>query len=231
MSIEKNITIAENLARKMNTVAHKWEHADIVRNDVLFMANDLGLDDNDKQLLEIAALMHDVGLDYCDDRAVHPSKSVDIFTEAFKDQPFTEKDQETIKFLILHHDKYSKAVELHPDEKTLTMLRVLIDADTLELLGSRGYERAVETALSRGLPDYDQDNPSGITTGYTSQDFDKRFLQKKEGEVIYAIEPTLVGQLNFQISCADLLFTDWAKNKSVDGIIYLKNKIVSIIGK
>ena len=49
MSTDKNITIAESLARKMNTVAHKWEHADIVRNDVLSMANDLGLDDNDKQ--------------------------------------------------------------------------------------------------------------------------------------------------------------------------------------
>lgn len=229
--MKTDVMIAEDLARKMNTVAHKWEHADIVRNDVISMACDLDLDSKDKHLLEIAALMHDVGLDYCDDRATHSEKSVGIFTKAYRDQQFPENDRATIEFLIMHHDKYAKAVELHPDEKKMIMLRILIDADTLELLGPRGFERAKETAISRGWPDFDKDNPRGTTAGFSSTDFDKRFLQKREGKVIYATEPTLVGQLNFQISCADLLFTEWAKNKSVNGVAYLKDKIASLVKK
>lgn len=228
-SAKQNVALAEDLARKMNTVAHKWEHADTVRNDAVSMAIDLGLDVNAKYLLEIAALMHDVGLDYCEDRTTHSSKSVDVFTETFRDRPLTEKDGEAVKFLIMYHDKYSKAAELHPDEKLLIMLRILIDADTLELLGQRGYDRAIETAQSRGWPDYDYNNPKGETFGFSSDDFDKRFKLKREGKVDFATEPSLVGQLNFQISCTDLLFTDWAKSKAFCGVKFLKEKIKNII--
>jgi HD superfamily phosphodiesterase len=226
----KAIKLSEDFAKKMNTVAHHFNHADQVRNEAVSIGLKEGLDSNDLFLLEIAALWHDVGLDYVKDRKDHPQKSSDMFLEAFdNNEVFTALEKNDITFLLLFHDKYSEAKMKCSDERVLKMLRILIDADTLELLGEIGFQRAVETQKDRNWSVFDPNNPKGETYEYSSKDFDKRFKLKKENKVLTGIEPTLVGQLNFQISCADLLYTASAKTKSIPGVKFLKDKIQEII--
>ncbi len=226
----KAIKISEDIAKRMNTVAHHFDHADQVRRDTVSLAVEEGLQDKEVFLVELAALWHDIGLDYVDDRSSHPQKSSDMFLDTFNDNKiFTVQEKSKMSILLLFHDKYSEAKQITKDKKLLQMLRILIDADTLELLGERGFQRAKETQEDRNWSLFDHKNPQGETYNYTSKDFDKRFKLKREGKISTATEPTLVGQLNFQISCADLLFTDSAKEKGKAGTIFLKDKIREII--
>jgi len=228
-SEEQAIRRSEDRARQMNTVAHHYDHADQVRQDASAIAKSEGLDDRDVFLLAIAALWHDIGLNDVEDRDQHPEKSVAMFGQTFPgSDEFSEPEKADLTFLIQYHDKYSQAAAA-TTPRLLKMLRILIDADTLELLGERGYERAVETAAARQWPKYDSADPRGETYGLSASQFDARFARKKAGKIKDAIEPTLVGQLNFQISCAAWLFTAAAKLKGQNGAQFLKDKIADII--
>jgi len=229
--VENVIAKLERLSRRMNTVAHHYGHADQVRKDAIAIAKDEGLDDREVFMVEVAALWHDIGLDYVNDRSEHPDKASEMFLDEFGDSgEFTNSEKETIRFLLKYHDKYLEASKATTDGKLLKMLRVLIDADTLELLGRRGYERAVETAESKNWAEYNPLNPLGETCGFGPRQFDERFISKKKGEITDVIEPSLVGQLNFQISCGELLYTRLAKSKGAKGVDYLKEKIVELVG-
>lgn len=221
---------SEKFAKKMGTVAHYYDHANQVRIDAAFLGREEGLNDREVFLLKVAALWHDVGLDYVDVRSNHPDKAVGMFLGEFDDESdLTDDEKKVVCLLIKYHDNYKEANKITGDEKMLKMLRILIDADTLELLGERGYTRAVDTAESRGWPKFDSDNPLGETYGFSADQFDKRFAQKRNGELEDVIEPTLVGQLNFQISCADLLHTESAKKRSREGVTYLEKKIKELV--
>lgn len=227
---EQAVKISEDLAKKMNNVAHHYDHADKVRRVTVELAKSEKLSGRDLFLIEIAALWHDIGLDYVDDRSKHPEKSGEIFLNTFSDvNIFSEQEKEAVVFLLKYHDKYQQAKSTSSNERLLKLLRILVDADTLELLGQRGYERAVETAKSRNWPEYDKEKPLGETYDFDSKQFDERFALKREGKLVNATEPTLVGQINFQISCSDLLFTDAAKRMSENGVQFLKNKIQEIV--
>lgn len=228
--LSEAVKISEQHARGMQTVAHHYDHADQVRKYAIEIASSEGLSPQDIAQVELAALWHDIGLDYVEDRYKHPEKAAELFGQTFSDEKLLNTDEkENIAFLINYHDKYKEAQSLCNNQRLLQMLRILIDADTLELLGERGYERAKETVQERNWPDYDPNNPRGETYGFSSDKFDLRFAAKRSGQLADAIEPTLIGQLNFQISCADLLFTHLAKVKGTNGVEYLKHKIENIV--
>jgi HD superfamily phosphodiesterase len=223
------IKTSEDLAKKMNTVAHHYEHADQVRRYAIEIAQDENLSPREIFLIELTALWHDIGLDYVEERSKHPEVSAQMFLETFPDiQVLTDEEKEKISFVLRYHDKYSEAQVKNANEDLLKMLRIVIDADTLELLGERGIKRAEETATDRNWPRFDPQNPLGETYNFTSKDFDERFKLKREGKIASGIEPTLVGQLNFQISCADLLFTKLAKKIGLQGVSLLKQEISEI---
>lgn len=226
---EQAVKLSENMAKKMAKVAHRYDHADRVRKTAVELAKSEKLSGRELFLVEIAALWHDIGLDYVDDRSRHPEKSAEIFLNTFLDVSiFSEQEKMTVMFLLKYHDKYQQTKLTSSDEKLLNLLRILVDADTLELLGQRGYERAVETAKLRNWPEYDKEKPLGETYGFSAKQFDERFNLKRVGKLLNATEPTLVGQINFQISCSDLLFTNAAKRISENGVQFLKNKIQEI---
>lgn len=224
------INISEDFAKKMNTVAHHYDHADRVRIEAVELGKSENLNHRDLFLLEVVALWHDIGLDYIKDRSKHPDKSADMFLKTFPDVGyFSKQEKENIIFMLKYHDKYKLAKSISTDIKLLKLLRILIDADTLELFGERGYQRALETAESRSWPKYNSNNPKGETFRLNSKQFDERFALKREGKLINVIEPSLVGQINFQISCADLLFTKAAKIKGKNAVLYLRNKLKLIV--
>jgi len=207
----KAIKIAEKLSRKMGTVAHDYKHADNVRKGAVLLAIKEGFTKRDVFLTELAGLLHDIGLDYVEDRSKHAEMSSKMFLKVFSNNNIlSNHEKNKISFLILHHDKFASAITLTSDENLLRMLRVLIDADTLELLGKNGYTRAVETAKSREWPLHGPNKHFGETTTFTT------------------IEPTLVGQLNFQASCFEMLFTESAKEKGKAGVKYIREKILEI---
>ena len=214
----------------MNTVAHHYDHADIVRKSAVELGKSEGLADRELFLLEIAGLWHDIGRDYVENQSQHAAKAASMFLDTFpREDEFSTIEKDEIVFMITYHDKYQQALDVSQNDKLLLMLRIIIDADTLELLGERGYMRAVETAETCAWPKYDEDNPYGETYGFNDKQFDERFKLKRVGKLVSVIEPTLVGQLNFQISCTELLFTEAAKSKGKDGAEYLKAKIEEIV--
>lgn len=141
------LQISEAMARKMNTVAHHYDHADRVRKNAIAIGKSENLSQRDLLLLETAALWHDIGRDYVENQKFHSDKSAEMFSITFKNTKyFTDQEKQYIEFIIKYHDKFHLAKKVCKDNKLLKMLRILMDADALELIGKIGYERAVETA-------------------------------------------------------------------------------------
>lgn len=231
--MNKAIQISEGVAKRMKATAHHYDHADRVRNWVLKIAQNESLNDESSLVLELAALWHDVGLDYVSDRGKHAIVSAQMFTEKFSSHPGISKEIiKEVGFLVEHHDKFSVLNNSKLSDNDIylyKLLRILIDADTLELLGEVGYKRGLEATKEKGWPMFDRTNPLGLTYGYSAADFTNRMQRQKSGEIKGFIEESFVGQLNFQISCADLLYTSLAKSVGEDGKNYLKKKIKEIV--
>ncbi len=224
------ISVSENLGKQLHAVAHDFGHINRVRNLVLTIAQDEGVSPRDQFLLEIAALWHDLGLEKAKDRSRHGEIASELFLREFPGQDFfTKEEKSLVCFLITFHDKARLARTSETDSRFLKMLNILTDADTLDLLGERGYERAVETTKANNWPDYHPENPKGETYEFSALEFDKRFDLKKKGLIKDAKEPTLVGQLNFQISCGDNLFTKLGKKQGLEGVNFLKAKLRDLV--
>ncbi len=230
--MDEAIKRSENIGKRLKTAAHDYDHFNRVRNWVVLIAKDEGLNERGKFLLEISALWHDMALDKVTDRSKHGEVAGEMFLHEFKGYDvFTENEKETIFFMLKYHDKARLVRNSKTDKKLLQMLNILTDADTLELLGERGYERALETARANNWPNFDTNNPKGETYGFSAKQFDERFELTKTGKIKHVKEPTLVGLLNFLISCADNLYSSKAKTVGKAGADYLKSKIDYIIGQ
>lgn len=145
--MRSSLQISEAMARKMKTVAHHYDHADRVRKNAIAIGKSENLSQRDLLLLETAALWHDIGRDYVENQKFHSDKSAEMFSNTFKNTKyFTDQEKQYIEFIIKYHDKFHHAKKICKDNKLLKMLRILMDADALELIGKIGYLRAVETA-------------------------------------------------------------------------------------
>ena len=183
-------------------------------------------------LIETASLWHDMALNEVTDRASHGEQAGELFLQTFPDDKyFNEDEKETICFILKYHDKANLVRNSESDLRLLHMLNIVTDADTIELLGERGFERAVEVVKANGWPVFNPSNPRGDTFGFSSSQFDERFLLKSKGQIDYVKEPTLVGQLNFQISCADNLKTKKGGEIGMPRAEYLRNKLDELINQ
>jgi len=175
-------------------IAHDFRHVDRVRRWALRIAKGEAV--QDLELVEAAALLHDIGLTRVEieQRGQHVQAGAEMAAGFLrKRQLFTEEETEAITDAIRCHSSPSGGGELG---------RILRDADKLDALGAVGIMRAFTSKYSK--PGYTPDDVKGDTWGMSMQGFEQRFADGK------GIGSHIVDQVNFQISFYDELHTGTA---------------------
>jgi putative nucleotidyltransferase with HDIG domain len=168
-------------------LAHDFKHVDRVRCWALQIAN--GERFGDPELVEAAALLHDVGLAQVEDRSRHAQVGAEIAARFLAERRlFADWEIGAIADAIGCHSSPSGGGKLG---------EILRDADKLDALGAVGLMRAFMSKYAK--PEYSPRNVKGDTWGLTMGEFEERFAGGK------GIGDTIVDQVNFQISfCSDL---------------------------
>jgi putative nucleotidyltransferase with HDIG domain len=176
-------------------IAHDFKHVDRVRRWALRIAEKEGLED--LELVEAAALLHDIGLAYVEveQRSQHAQVSAEIVSKFLHEQQlFTDEEIKIITDAIRWHGSPSGGGVLG---------EVLRDADKLDALGAVGIMRACTSKYAK--PEYDPHDVKSDTWGMAMAEFEKRFAEGK------GIGDYIVDQVNFQISFYGELHTETAK--------------------
>jgi putative nucleotidyltransferase with HDIG domain len=164
-------------------IGHGFKHVDRVRRWALVIARGEGF--VDLELLESAALLHDIGLAHVEQRSQHAQVGAQVAGQYLQvHNLFSETERGAIVDAVGNHNALG---DLRP---LATLVR---DADILDMLGAVGVMRAFTS--KHNLPAYDPQNVKGETWGITAREVDRRFA---EGQGIGAC---IVDQINFQASC------------------------------
>ena len=175
-------------------IAHDYKHVDRVRKHALQIAQLEGYPKLAQ--VEAVALLHDIALSHVEQRRDHGKVGAQMAEQFLTENQLFEADAiAEIVHAIRWHDSVKS------DESPL--LAILRDADMLEIFGAIGILRGLTSKAT--LPDYDLANIRGETWALTARDFDARFADGT------GIGPTIIDQLNFQISCYDNLNTATAR--------------------
>lgn len=212
MAYRKIQLVEEYVHGLMNKeTAHDFKHVDRVRNWVLRIAAQE--DFADLTTVEIAALMHDIGLGYAKKRSEHGevgAKMADLFLTKNKVLP-AKKIKDVCEAIKSH---------CHNQPVTEKLSQILRDADILDLLGAAGIMRAYSSQATK--PEYNPANIKGETWQMSASDFDQRF---KNG---IGIGDYIIDHLNFQISCYDNMSTPTAKKLAKPLIGLMKKFIIQL---
>ena len=196
MNNNKKIQQVEDYVKTvMNAEAgHNFSHVDRVRNWALQIAKSEGF--KDLEIAEISALMHDIGLSQVKERIAHGEAGASMAKKFLAEKKLLtpEKIGEVCNAIRFHNKNR---------EGEGRLLKILRDADTIDLSGAIGIMRALLYASLKS--EYDPDNIKGETWKMTARDFNKRFDNG------IGIGDFIIDQLNFQISCYDNLSTKTAK--------------------
>jgi uncharacterized protein len=189
-------------------LAHGYKHVDRVRRWALRIAAEEGYDE--LPIVEAAALLHDVGLAYLgpgEARGRHGAAGAEAAARYLQEEGlFSKAERGAIVEAVGCHNVLGCGGEL---------AAILRDADMLDALGAVGVMRAFTSKYA--LPEYDPGNVRGETWGLTARDYDRRFAA---GE---GIGPTIVDQINFQISFADNLSTESAQRAAKPLVAYMRD--------
>ncbi|MDP2918376.1 MAG: HD domain-containing protein [bacterium] len=192
----KNIQQVEDYVKsiKDTEIAHDFMHVDRVRNWALQIAREENF--KDLEIVEIAALMHDIGLSQAGERITHGAVGASMAAKFLGEKKLLA--QERI-------DEICNAIRFHNKnrEGEGRLLEILRDADTIDLSGAIGIMRAFLCTSSR--IEYDPNKIKGETWGMGVKDFNKRFDNG------IGIGNFIIDQPNFQISCYGNLSTKTAK--------------------
>ena len=208
--INKKIQQVEDYTKSImnREVAHDFKHVDRVRNWALQIAKKEGFED--LEAVEIAALLHDIGLLKADKRSLHGEVGAEMTTKFLKENNLLTQDKiAEICNAIKFHNKNR--------EGEGKLLKILRDADMMDLFGAVGIMRAFTSKSSK--PEYDVVNIKGETWQMTAVDFDKRF------DSGIGIGNYIIDQINFQISCYDNLSTESARQFAKPLIEFMSNYI------
>jgi uncharacterized protein len=192
-----NIQQVENYVKDImvgSEVAHDFFHVDRVRHWALLIS------EKEKygylEMVEIAALLHDIGLSLKEKRSLHGESGAKMVNLFLQEQNFlTQIEIDEICNAIKYHNKNREGEGI--------LLDILRDADMMDLFGAVGIMRAFTSQSSKQV--YDTKNSKGETWGLLASDFDKRF------DAGIGIGNFIVDHINFQISCYDNLKTETAK--------------------
>jgi uncharacterized protein len=189
------------------SLAHDYRHVDRVRHWALHIAADERY--GELLLVETAALLHDIGLAYLGPgmpRSSHASMGAQVATRYLEQQgSFSEQQREAIIEAVGCHNVLGAGGAL---------AAIVRDADMLDALGAVGVMRAFVSKHAH--PEYDPLNVKGETWGLTARDYDRR-LAAGEG-----VGPTIVDQINFQISFAGNLSTVAAQRAATPLVAYMR---------
>lgn len=186
-------------------IGHGYPHVDRVRRWAVCIAGEEGYKRLD--LVEAAALLHDIGLAYVEERSQHGQVGAEVAAGYLREQGlFPEAEIEVI----------AEAVRCHsaPEGGGGALGDILRDADKLDAFGAVGIVRAFTSKY--GKPAYDPRNVKGETWGLTIWDFERRFA---EGQ---GIGPTILDQVNFQISLAGDMRTESGQRLAAPLVAFMR---------
>ena len=203
-------------------VAHDFKHVDRVRRWALRIAEEEGFED--LEIVEIAALLHDIGLPYVgEERDKHGQMGAEIAGRFLKeDSALTEEKIGQITSAIKYHcSPPSLVADLLKDmgEKG-RLIAIIRDADIMDAIGAVGLMRAFTSKAAK--PEYDPENFKGDTWRLSGREFDDRFARG------LGIGDTIIDQINFQISYYDNLNTEAAKRLAKPLVEFMKEYIVQL---
>jgi HD superfamily phosphodiesterase len=191
-------------------LAHDFNHVDRVRRWALIIAQQEGYANLD--LVEAAALLHDIGLAFVEHRRDHAHVGA----------------ERAAQFLTAHHlfldTEISTIADAIRSHSALTgggiLGTILRDADMLDLFGAIGIMRACTSKYA--LPEYDTHNVKGDTWALSATNFTDRFTSGI-GTGLF-----IVDQLNFQISCYGNLGTASAKAAAQPLVAFMKAYLLQL---
>ena len=174
--------------------AHDFKHVDRVRNWAIQIAENENF--ADLKMVEMAALMRDIGLPQSEPRSMHGEVGAKMAKEYLIDNKVLSEDKiDDVCNAIRYHNVNRKGEGV--------LLNIIRDADMMDMFGAIGIMRAYTSKAAK--QEYDPLNIKGETWEMTAVDFDKRFDNKTE------IGLYVIDQINFQISCYGNLQTISAK--------------------
>lgn len=202
----------EDYARQVMAaeVAHDFQHADRVRCWAVRIAQDEGY--QNLEVVEAAALLHDVGLSYTEERGDHGRAGAEEAARFLREKGlFTEEEIGEIANAIRYHNLVNGSGQLWV---------ILRDADTLDMLGAVGIMRACTSNATK--PEYDPRDAKGDTWEMTIGEFEQRFAEGK------GVGSYIIDQVNFQISCYDNLGTETARRVAEPLVEFMKAYVVQL---
>lgn len=215
--MEDKIKIIEEFVKSLPDgpeVAHGFDHAIRVRNWAVKIAKKQNYQKID--LVYAAALMHDISKSKQLEKDVSHGMESAVMAEAFlrQKQLFKEDDIKEICEAIHYHngavDRKSK------------LLDILRDADVLDLSGAIGIIRSVLGAPRKMV--FDSKNIRGTYWGMTNIEYNKIFVA--EGKV--DVGPTIMDDLNFQVSCFENLKSDYARKIAKPMHKFIKSFVLEV---
>lgn len=146
------------------TIAHDFRHVERVRNNALMIAETEAFPDGD--LVEPAALLHDIGLSQLKDgeSRMHHGPLGAVMAKAFlqENSAFTPEQIDRIAESIHYHSLHPLQVTEHLQSLRGNgkLIEIVRDADALDGLGAIGIARAFMSHYY--LPEYLNGNVKGI---------------------------------------------------------------------
>lgn len=192
-------------------IAHGFQHVDRVRRWALYIAREDGYPD--LELVEAAALLHDIGLAAVTERRDHGRVGADIAMRFLREKAFFDESE------VL---AIADAIRTHnaPPGGGGLLGTILREADTLDALGAVGVMRAFASKYDR--PPYVGQQVKGETWGLTIADFEMRFAEDT------GIGPAIVDQVNMQISLHGNLQLASARRAAAPLVGYMRDFLAQL---
>lgn len=201
------------------TLAHDYKHVDRVRKWAALIAAKEGY--SNLEMVEVAALLHDIGLNFIDetgDRRRHGEVGAEIaFKYLQKESDYSKVQISEITGAIKYHSLAPGTVAeyLKSHRREGILIKILRDADNLDAFGAVGLMRAIISKYD--LTEYNPDNIKGDTWGLSNKEFEAKFKDS------FNSEKYITGQINQQIRLYDILHTRTAKHLAKPLVKFMKD--------
>ncbi len=191
-------------------IAHDFKHVDRVRHWAVRIAQAEGY--GDLEVVAAAALLHDIAFAQVEDTSTHAQVGAEMAATFLRaNHLFPEEQIDDIAAAIRSHSSLSGGGQLG---------EILRDADMLDAFGAVGLMRAFTSKHAK--PEYDPTSIKGETWGMSAAEFTQRFRQGT------GIGPSIVDQVNFQISCYDNLRTEAAKRWAEPLVAFMRTYLLQL---